>query len=446
MSFFPFEFSLHFTHSILTKYNVSEKKINIFKINDLLKNKNKKYVCLFKDYLIYDDISEFLLSYFNLKTSKSYINQNIPINNSTILSKNFIDFEITKIMQKNKIRQKLFKNIKHRKTSPHPSINIANSIPDELSSIELSFNEEYSKEIVGVPCQLENGSFYSFSSEKSTNTKKTNSNTDITSNNSKENEEDLLKKSKAKVLSIFTIADLIQPTSIFSYNKNKNNLITQTKSNGGNNNNVKCSLISKNASKSKPKKISNISIITTNTELNSKSKSKPKTVVSKPSNNLSNSYASQTISTTISNKFYSKTKRALLLSPNATDVSVNNTGKHYIHRVFTTVNNKSTSSNKLNRELNFSTNKSSEKITNIKKKNNKVTTCLSMRTNNYARTLSLRNKDSKYNNYNSNCTHSKIKTINNKNQSNKVKKSIIPEYCFIHTSKTNRNPYSKKLL
>lgn len=441
MSFFPFESSLHFIHSILSKYNISEKKINIFKINDLLKNKKKKYVSLFKDYLIYDDISEFLLTYFNLKTSRSYMNQNIPINNSTFLSKNYIDFEITKIMQKNKLRQQLFKNIKQRRTSPHPSINIANSIPQELSSIELSFNEEYSKEIVQVPCKQGNESFYSFSSEKSTNTKKTNSNTDTTSNNSKESEEDLLKKSKAKILSIITIADLIKPTSIFSYNKN--NLITQNKLNGGNNN-VKYSLISKNSSKSKPKKISNISIIKAKVELISKSKPKP--IVTKSSNNHSNSYAKQTISTTISNKYYSKTKRALLLSPNPTDVSINNTGKHYIHRVFTSVNNKSTSSNKLNRELNFSSNKSCEKIANVKKKNNEVTDSLSMKRNNYARTLSLRNKDIKCNNYNLNCIHSKIKTVNNKKQSNKVKKNIIPEYCFIHSSKTNRNPYSKKLL
>ena len=112
------------------------------------------------------------------------------------------------------------KNIHHRKFSPHPSINISKSIRGEPSSIELSFYDEYSKEILNLPFDKDSSSFYSFNSEKSSKTKKTNSNTDVTSNNSKENEDDNKRGSKAKILSIFIIADLIQPTSVFNYNRN----------------------------------------------------------------------------------------------------------------------------------------------------------------------------------------------------------------------------------
>ena len=220
MSSFPLTTSFHFINSILSKYNSSPEKLNLYKVNDLLKNRKTKYVSLFKDYLIYDDITEFLFLLFNSKTSRSYLSQHIPVDNSYSLSKCFIDFEITNIISKNKTRHNLLKNIHHRKPSPHPSINISKSIQDEPSSIELSFYDEYSKEILNLPFDKDSSSFYSFNSEKSSKTKKTNSNTDVTSNNSKENEYDNKRGSKAKILSIFTIADLIQPTSVFNYNRN----------------------------------------------------------------------------------------------------------------------------------------------------------------------------------------------------------------------------------
>ena len=220
MSSFPLTTSFHFINSILSKYNSSPEKLNLYKVNDLLKNRKTKYVSLFKDYLIYDDITEFLFLLFNSKTSRSYLLQHIPVDNSYSLSKCFIDFEITNIISKNKTRHNLLKNIHHRKFSPHPSINISKSIRGEPSSIELSFYDEYSKEILNLPFDKDSSSFYSFNSEKSSKTKKTNSNTDVTSNNSKENEDDNKRGSKAKILSIFIIADLIQPTSVFNYNRN----------------------------------------------------------------------------------------------------------------------------------------------------------------------------------------------------------------------------------
>ena len=114
MSSFPLTTSFHFINSILSKYNSSPEKLNLYKVNDLLKNRKTKYVSLFKDYLIYDDITEFLFLLFNSKTSRSYLLQHIPVDNSYSLSKCFIDFEITNIISKNKTRHNLLKNIHDR--------------------------------------------------------------------------------------------------------------------------------------------------------------------------------------------------------------------------------------------------------------------------------------------------------------------------------------------
>ena len=423
MSSFPLTTSFHFIHSILSKYNSSPEKLNLYKVNDLLKNRKTKYVSLFKDHLIYDDITEFLFLLFNSKTSRSYLSQHIPVDNSYSLSKCFIDFEITNLISKNKTRHNLLKNIHHRKSSPHPSINISKSIQDEPSSIELSFYDEYSKEILNLPFDKDSSSFYSFNSEKSSKTKKTNSNTDVTSNNSKENEDDNKRGSKAKILSIFTIADLIQPTSVFNYNRN--NKLTENKS-------AMRSLINKTSSKSKPKKISNISIINSNIDNKVKSKNK----IIKVEKRLSNpSCVKRTLTVTSQTKESrtNKSNKMLLLSP----LNQNN-GNHirnYFNLALTTnMNSKVTSSSKLNKNNKITKSKSSEKKFNlsINTSISSNTKCLSMRTNSYMKTMSNRSKeDSKINTSMGKARTSKVKT---------KKKNIIPDYCFIPLkAMSNRN-------
>ena len=423
MSSFPLTTSFHFINSILSKYNSSPEKLNLYKVNDLLKNRKTKYVSLFKDYLIYDDITEFLFLLFNSKTSRSYLSQHIPVDNSYSLSKCFIDFEITNIISKNKTRHNLLKNIHHRKPSPHPSINISKSIQDEPSSIELSFYDEYSKEILNLPFDKDSSSFYSFNSEKSSKTKKTNSNTDVTSNNSKENEDDNKRGSKAKILSIFTIADLIQPTSVFNYNRNSK--LNENKS-------TMCSLINKTSSKSKPKKISNISII--NSNIDNKVKSKNKNI--KVEKRLSNPLCVKRTLTVTSQTKESKPNKAnkmLLLSPLNHD-SGNHIRNYFNLALTTNTNNKVASSNKLNKKNKVTKSKSSEKKFNlsINTSISSNTKCLSMRTNSYMKTISNRSKED-----------SKINTSMGKARTSKVKikkKNIIPDYCFIPLkAMSNRN-------
>lgn len=48
-------------------------KYNILKINDILTNEKSRIVCLFKDYLLYDEFSEFFKRYYNGKESKKRI-------------------------------------------------------------------------------------------------------------------------------------------------------------------------------------------------------------------------------------------------------------------------------------------------------------------------------------------------------------------------------------
>ena len=190
-------FSLSFSssnliYSILSKHNPSESKLNLFKINDLLHNRNKRYVSLFKDHLIYDDTTEFLFLFFKAYTSRTYLSHSINNENVNSPQKCFIDTQINNIMKKNKQMHKIYNNIQYKKVSPHPSINIGHYIEDknEDETVLLSFANEYSKEIIKYPRNTDTSSFYSFSSGRS---KKTNSNTDATSNNSNNNKKPLVK-------------------------------------------------------------------------------------------------------------------------------------------------------------------------------------------------------------------------------------------------------------
>ena len=48
-------------------------KYNILKINEILSNSKTRLVSAFKDYLLFDDFSEFLKRYYNRKESKHRI-------------------------------------------------------------------------------------------------------------------------------------------------------------------------------------------------------------------------------------------------------------------------------------------------------------------------------------------------------------------------------------
>ena len=59
---------------LFNKYSCDiSNKYNILKINDILTNEKSRIVCLFKDYLLYDEFSEFFKRYYNGKESKKRI-------------------------------------------------------------------------------------------------------------------------------------------------------------------------------------------------------------------------------------------------------------------------------------------------------------------------------------------------------------------------------------
>jgi hypothetical protein len=53
----------------LCKYNSSVLQFRNYKVNDLLKNKPKHYVAVFKESLIYDDVSDFFERSYSLRES-----------------------------------------------------------------------------------------------------------------------------------------------------------------------------------------------------------------------------------------------------------------------------------------------------------------------------------------------------------------------------------------
>ena len=57
----------HIINSNIQKYNTSKSKYNIMKINTIIFNKKTHYVSSFKDYLIWNDITEFLQIYLLLR-------------------------------------------------------------------------------------------------------------------------------------------------------------------------------------------------------------------------------------------------------------------------------------------------------------------------------------------------------------------------------------------
>lgn len=53
------------TENLERKYLTSREYYNVKLINDVIYNENTHIVSVFKDYLIYDDVSEFLKRFYN---------------------------------------------------------------------------------------------------------------------------------------------------------------------------------------------------------------------------------------------------------------------------------------------------------------------------------------------------------------------------------------------
>ena len=152
-------------HSKLYSYNSSPTLFNKYKINDLIFNKKKRLVSIFKDHLIFDDHSEFLNSYYLKSISEIYFK--IFLISKEFYTKDFVNFKINKIMINN-IQSKL--NIKKRKNSQtekkiaYNSINIRKNIEKQSESttlknslyypskensktIDLEYKGDYNKEL-----------------------------------------------------------------------------------------------------------------------------------------------------------------------------------------------------------------------------------------------------------------------------------------------------------
>ena len=85
--------------TLKSKYNKTPNDYIIMKINDLLFNKKSHYVSLFKEFLIFDDSSEFLTTLYKLETSIKFLQ---TPKKPQIMLPEYICSDINKIMQKNK--------------------------------------------------------------------------------------------------------------------------------------------------------------------------------------------------------------------------------------------------------------------------------------------------------------------------------------------------------
>ena len=127
----------------LINYNLTEKQFNINKINDLIFNRNKRFVGIFKDYLFINDDTEFLSIFYSKKLSQDFLSK-YSISNIKYPNINFINREINKLIQKNKINKNEInsinskKKIKNEKILSSSIINIKKLLEIEE---ELSFNK-----------------------------------------------------------------------------------------------------------------------------------------------------------------------------------------------------------------------------------------------------------------------------------------------------------------
>ena len=148
----------------LRKYNLSKEKFNIYKIDDLIFNRNKRFVSIFKDYLFINDDTEFLSILYSKKISQEFLIK-YSINNIKYPNINFINREINKLIQKNRINKNeivnsiLSKKIKKSKNILSGSIiNIKKllEIDEQLSFKKNSDINNNSKTIDTIELNYEN--------------------------------------------------------------------------------------------------------------------------------------------------------------------------------------------------------------------------------------------------------------------------------------------------
>ena len=148
----------------LNNYNLTENQFNINKINDLIFNRNKRFVGIFKEYLFINDDTEFLSILYSKKISQEFLIK-YSINNIKYPNINFINREINKLIQKNRINKNeivnsiLSKKIKKSKNILSGSIiNIKKllEIDEQLSFKKNSDINNNSKTIDTIELNYEN--------------------------------------------------------------------------------------------------------------------------------------------------------------------------------------------------------------------------------------------------------------------------------------------------
>ena len=116
----------------LKKYNISESKFYIMKINTIIYNKKSHYVSKFKDFLFVDDLSEFLLKYYKINVIYIFFN-NLLFNNKQIIYPCFLDKKIMKIMLNNQKQKKRLLKITKNENQENINKDISN-ILNKLNS------------------------------------------------------------------------------------------------------------------------------------------------------------------------------------------------------------------------------------------------------------------------------------------------------------------------
>ena len=90
-------------------------KYNILKINEILSNSKSRLVSLFKDYLLYEDYSEFLKRYYNGKESKPRIKKiSKYFNNTLFIYPNYSSIEESKYILGNILKKQMIINKQKR--------------------------------------------------------------------------------------------------------------------------------------------------------------------------------------------------------------------------------------------------------------------------------------------------------------------------------------------
>ena len=132
----------------LKKYNISESKFYIMKINTIIYNKKSHYVSKFKDFLFVDDLSEFLLKYYKINVIYIFFN-NLLFNNKQIIYPCFLDKNIMKIMLNNQKQKKRLLKITKNENQENINkdfSNILNKLNSTSTIIEFSNFETLNSE------------------------------------------------------------------------------------------------------------------------------------------------------------------------------------------------------------------------------------------------------------------------------------------------------------